>query len=376
MSDQIRTRRSTATEWALADPILALGEIGIETDDPVAPRMKIGDGATQWSSLPYVTAQDRLRWRGEWVSGTAYEENDVVRDGFWTMVCTASGGDETERPGPQVVGDANYIYQGQLDEVATSPTRQLIFGQRYTFGDAEALVGYRVFTYPGLRYQVYAQDRLSGNLTYLVSYVATVAGWVEFPVDPVLILSPGQELDLGVMVTDPSEVSTHFVGPWSYRKPRNDEEPNDGEVRHSNTSPELINIAKLDNTDTDRGAELLSLVVGDIVQSQGVRWFVQQVDDNITYVTYHVQPAAQARSQGVQTFEFFQSTGTPLNYGEDADAWTGNPNMRGLFSISGYLNLLETDAQYGIDLKIAGVSASPNWDAMAGSFAAPFTPNV
>ena len=50
MSVQIQLRRDVAAAWTLADPVLADGEVGLETD---TLRFKIGDGATAWSSLPY-----------------------------------------------------------------------------------------------------------------------------------------------------------------------------------------------------------------------------------------------------------------------------------------------------------------------------------
>jgi len=47
---QIQLRRGTATQWTSANPILAAGELGVETDTVKA---KIGDGALAWNSLPY-----------------------------------------------------------------------------------------------------------------------------------------------------------------------------------------------------------------------------------------------------------------------------------------------------------------------------------
>jgi hypothetical protein len=44
-------RRGTAAEWTAANPILADGELGIETDTSL---MKIGDGVTLWSALAYA----------------------------------------------------------------------------------------------------------------------------------------------------------------------------------------------------------------------------------------------------------------------------------------------------------------------------------
>lgn len=47
---QLQFRRGTAAEWTTANPILALGELGLETD---TRQFKIGDGTTAWNSLAY-----------------------------------------------------------------------------------------------------------------------------------------------------------------------------------------------------------------------------------------------------------------------------------------------------------------------------------
>ena len=46
----MQQRRGTAAQWTSANPTLAAGEIGFETDNN---RFKIGDGATAWASLDY-----------------------------------------------------------------------------------------------------------------------------------------------------------------------------------------------------------------------------------------------------------------------------------------------------------------------------------
>ena len=50
MAVTIQTRRDDAVDWATANPVLAVGEIGIETDTDKA---KYGDGFTAWNDLPY-----------------------------------------------------------------------------------------------------------------------------------------------------------------------------------------------------------------------------------------------------------------------------------------------------------------------------------
>ena len=51
MADRIQVRRDTAANWTSANPTLAQGEIGYETD---TDKVKIGDGSTAWTSLGYV----------------------------------------------------------------------------------------------------------------------------------------------------------------------------------------------------------------------------------------------------------------------------------------------------------------------------------
>jgi len=52
MAQKIQIRRDTAANWTSADPTLAQGEWGLETD---TKKLKLGDGATAWASLAYVS---------------------------------------------------------------------------------------------------------------------------------------------------------------------------------------------------------------------------------------------------------------------------------------------------------------------------------
>jgi hypothetical protein len=48
---QVQIRRGTAAQWTSANPTLAAGEQGFETD---TLKLKIGNGSTAWNSLAYV----------------------------------------------------------------------------------------------------------------------------------------------------------------------------------------------------------------------------------------------------------------------------------------------------------------------------------
>jgi len=53
----IKLRRGTAAQWTAADPILAAGEPGFETD---TGKHKIGDGVTAWAGLSYFIDEAAL----------------------------------------------------------------------------------------------------------------------------------------------------------------------------------------------------------------------------------------------------------------------------------------------------------------------------
>ena len=50
--DLIQLRAGTASAWTTANPILAAGEPGVETD---TNKLKIGNGVTAWNSLAYTS---------------------------------------------------------------------------------------------------------------------------------------------------------------------------------------------------------------------------------------------------------------------------------------------------------------------------------
>ena len=58
MATRMQQRRATAEQWLLADPILAAGELGYETD---TASFKIGDGINNWSLLDYFETNASLQ---------------------------------------------------------------------------------------------------------------------------------------------------------------------------------------------------------------------------------------------------------------------------------------------------------------------------
>lgn len=50
---RIKSRRDTAGNWTAEDPTLAAGELAVELG---TGQLKIGDGSTPWTTLPYYSA--------------------------------------------------------------------------------------------------------------------------------------------------------------------------------------------------------------------------------------------------------------------------------------------------------------------------------
>jgi hypothetical protein len=57
MATRMQQRRGTAAQWTAANPILAAGEIGFETD---TSRFKMGNGSSTWSALQYFANSAEL----------------------------------------------------------------------------------------------------------------------------------------------------------------------------------------------------------------------------------------------------------------------------------------------------------------------------
>ena len=51
---KIKIRRDTSSNWAAADPVLELGELGA---DMTKHGLKVGDGSSKWSTLPFCSPE-------------------------------------------------------------------------------------------------------------------------------------------------------------------------------------------------------------------------------------------------------------------------------------------------------------------------------
>ena len=72
---QLKCRHDTAASWTVKNPVLLDGELGVETDTTF---FKIGDGATAWTSLKYVTSKSAVYDNsGNVIADTYAKKTDV-----------------------------------------------------------------------------------------------------------------------------------------------------------------------------------------------------------------------------------------------------------------------------------------------------------
>ena len=63
----IKLRRGTAAQWTSANPVLAAGEMGVESD---TQRSKFGNGTLAWADLPYTVGNSSGIGSIAWTSVT------------------------------------------------------------------------------------------------------------------------------------------------------------------------------------------------------------------------------------------------------------------------------------------------------------------
>ena len=78
MADLIQIRRDTAANWTSANPTLAQGELGIETD---TSKVKVGDASTTWTGLSYLIDV------GDYLTATSTNTltNETIRDTVYAL---------------------------------------------------------------------------------------------------------------------------------------------------------------------------------------------------------------------------------------------------------------------------------------------------
>jgi len=118
MAVQIQLRNGTAAQWTSANPTLAVGEVGVETD---TNRFKVGTGSTAWNSLAYSVG---FSWKGTWSGATAYVVNDVVYYNGSSYISIQNG--TNQNPATQTSYWNTVALAGSVSSVAQSFTGGIV----------------------------------------------------------------------------------------------------------------------------------------------------------------------------------------------------------------------------------------------------------
>lgn len=90
MAVQIQLRNDTAANWTSANPTLAQGEMGVETDTLM---VKFGDGTTAWNTLAYFAPTQLIDALNDVVVTSAVTGQVLTYDGTnWVNAATAEAG--------------------------------------------------------------------------------------------------------------------------------------------------------------------------------------------------------------------------------------------------------------------------------------------
>jgi hypothetical protein len=131
MAVQIQIRRGTAANWTSANPTLAEGELGYETD---TGKLKAGDGSTAWTSLGYIAGTGSLT---EVVSDTTPQLGGNL-DVNGQSIVSVSNGDIAITPN----GTGSIILDGLTWPSADGTANQVLKTAgdgTLSFGDASAV---------------------------------------------------------------------------------------------------------------------------------------------------------------------------------------------------------------------------------------------
>jgi hypothetical protein len=124
VADIIQIRRDTAANWTSANPTLAQGELGVETD---TDKIKIGDGSTAWTSLGYLI--DTGGYAA--YSDTTANFTGTLQNGGSNVVVDSDIGSTVQAYDATIVVDADIgvTVQGYDADIMTTDNAQVMTAQ-------------------------------------------------------------------------------------------------------------------------------------------------------------------------------------------------------------------------------------------------------
>ena len=122
MAVQIQLRRDTAANWVASNPVLADGEIGIETN---TQHYKLGNGVLTWNALSYANLAVNLPSSGA-IGDSLFKNSTTDYDAKWinhsTQVLFTFG--STNKHNAVLTVPCTWAYQGMIitPKISNAPT--------------------------------------------------------------------------------------------------------------------------------------------------------------------------------------------------------------------------------------------------------------
>jgi hypothetical protein len=176
--NQIQLRRDTAANWTSANPTLAAGEVGVETN---TGKFKIGNGATAWVSLAYtsdVSTKANLAGGNTFTGTQTLSTPLAVGSGGTGASSLASGGylkgtgtsaitSQSGIPASDITSGILPIARGGTG-VSTGAGMTLVASQN--FSSAGSVVLDNIFTSTSQNYRIEIRvDSVTGGTTTLIN---------------------------------------------------------------------------------------------------------------------------------------------------------------------------------------------------------------
>ena len=329
----------------------------------------IARSQTSWElmlGVPKVAFVNYMHWQGRYVAKT-YKSGMVVSDGPWTMVANKETNDSA---GPYPIGDESYLAAGATYAPLADTVKNVVFGTRIKQVQSPVFIrGYKIDVIDTFSYRVFfVQDPLNSPIVVeLDSFTATATETLEVNLGR-LPVGAGDSFDIVAVINEPDPTPTEWTGDWDYDTPPVAVIPPAGVILQANDNPASLRVSILDNTATDRSAELSPLSNGDTISDGASVWTITNSVDNGTWFDFTVSPNQQSPTDGLRTFTFGTTTPTAITIGSDADYWVGNANIRGIHTVDGgYSDIVEDDNAYSIDLQVQDAYVSPDWEVVSYS---------
>lgn len=134
---------NTAANFTSNNPVLLLGQKGIETDDLLtAPKFKIGDGVTAWNSLPYFSSGSsttptlqQVVTESSTVTGTVYSSPDTNSNVFFQneqhQTTVSNGTDQVIVEQTPTSFNKNGVEIATVQEIATATAQTAVNDGEY-----------------------------------------------------------------------------------------------------------------------------------------------------------------------------------------------------------------------------------------------------